>query len=75
MKKTGYILLVVGATITILTAFNFTFFTRENIVDAGNLQINTRKKHSLPWSPFVGVALMVAGAGAYLIASNRSFKR
>ncbi len=40
MKKTGAIILVVGALITTLTAFNFTFTTKENVVDAGNFQIN-----------------------------------
>lgn len=72
MKKTGLVLLAIGALITIFSAFDFVFFTRENVVDIGDLQINARKKHSIPWSPLVGVATMAVGAGAYLLGTKRS---
>jgi hypothetical protein len=72
MKKSGIILLALGAMITVIIVLNITFSTRENIVDAGALQINTWQKHSLTWPPFVGVAIMIVGAVVYLLGSKRS---
>lgn len=74
MKKAGAIIFVVGAFITALTVFNFTFTTKENIVDAGDFQINQRKKHSMPWPPIVGVTIIVVGGGIYLLGSKRSLR-
>jgi hypothetical protein len=72
MKKTGAIIMAIGALIVVLTAFNFTFTTEENVIDAGNFQINQRKKHKLPWPPIVGVAVMVVGGGVYLLGIKKS---
>ena len=72
MKKIGAIILVIGALITLLTALKFTYTTEENVLDAGNFEINKRKEHGLPWSPIVGVAVMVIGSGAYLLGIKRS---
>lgn len=72
MKKTGVILLIIGALITIITGLNLTFSTQEKIVDIGELEINARQKHRLAWSPMVGLAIMAVGGGAYLLGSKRS---
>jgi UDP-N-acetylmuramyl pentapeptide phosphotransferase/UDP-N-acetylglucosamine-1-phosphate transferase len=72
MKKIGLSLLVIGALITAITVFQLTFTTSEKIVDVGELQINQRKSHSLPWPPIVGVTIMAVGAGAYLLSLKRS---
>jgi uncharacterized membrane protein YiaA len=72
MKKTGVILLIIGALITVITGLNLTFSTQEKIVDVGDLQINARQKHRLSWSPLVGIAIMAVGGGAYLLGSKRS---
>jgi len=69
MKRTGLIVLVVGLLITLFTGFNF--FTREKVVDIGELEISANKKHSVNWSPYVGVVVMVIGAGMYLTASKK----
>lgn len=72
MKKAGVIILVIGALITVFTGLNFTYSTTENIVDAGNFQINQRKTHSLPWPPIIGIAVMAIGGGAYMLGIKRS---
>ncbi len=69
MKRTGLIVLVVGLLITIFTGFNF--FTREKVVDLGELEISANKKHGVSWSPYVGVVVMVIGAGMYLSGSKK----
>ena len=75
MKKIGVIIIVIGAVITTFITLHITFSSQENIVDAGNFQVNMRKQHSLPWSPFVGIAIMVVGGGTYMLGSKRSLMR
>jgi hypothetical protein len=48
-----------------------TFVTREKVVDIGKLEINANKKHSLSWSPVVGVVMMTIGAGVYLTGTKK----
>jgi len=50
MKKAGIIILIIGLALTIFTTV--TFFTREKIVDMGDIQISANKRHNLNWSPF-----------------------
>jgi hypothetical protein len=69
MKRTGLVILIIGLIITLFTGFNF--FTREKVVDIGELEIMANKKHSVAWSPWVGVAVMAVGAGVYLAGSKK----
>jgi len=64
MKKAGIIILIIGLVVTIVTGL--TFVTKEKVVDIGKLEIKADKKHSLSWSPVVGVVMMSIGAGVYL---------
>ncbi len=59
MKKAGIIILIIGLALTIFTTV--TFFTREKIVDMGEIQISANKRHNLNWSPFIGIAVMWSG--------------
>jgi hypothetical protein len=59
MKKVGYIIIVLGAVLTIFTAI--TFFTKEKVVDLGKIEITASKPHHLNWSPLIGVAVMAVG--------------
>lgn len=68
MKTTGIVLLIVGLLLTIFTSFSF--FTKEEVLDVGKVEINADKKHNVNWSPIVGVILMVVG-GVVLWQSNR----
>ncbi len=45
--------------LTIFTAF--TFFTKEKVVDIGNVEITSDKPHHLNWSPLVGLGVMAVG--------------
>jgi hypothetical protein len=63
MKKTGIVLIIVGLILTIFTAF--TFFTKEKVVDIGELHISRNKPHNLRWSPLIGI--VVAGMGGVLL--------
>jgi hypothetical protein len=63
MKKTGIVLIIVGLLLTIFTAF--TFFTKEKVVDIGDVHISRNKPHNLRWSPLIGI--VVAGMGGVLM--------
>ncbi|MDZ4845429.1 MAG: hypothetical protein SH857_07770 [Chitinophagales bacterium] len=69
MKTTGIALLVIGILITVFTGFNF--FTKKKVVDIGNLEISRDKKHSVEWSPIVGVVVMIVGGGIYLYGTKK----
>jgi len=69
MKKAGIIILIIGLALTIFTTV--TFFTREKIVDIGEIQISANKRHNLNWSPFIGIAVMAVGGVLMLVPSKR----
>ena len=69
MKRTGIIILIIGLVLTIFTTV--TFFTREKIVDMGEIQISANKRHKLNWSPFIGIAVMAVGGVLILVPSKR----
>ena len=70
MKRTGIILIVVGLLFTIFTGFGF--FTKEKVVDMGNLEITKSEPHRVNWSPYVGIAVMVAGVIVLVAAPRKS---
>jgi len=69
MKKAGLIIIIVGALLTIFTAF--TLFTREKVVDIGSLKISANKPHHLTWSPLIGVAVMGLGGVLFLMGPKK----
>jgi hypothetical protein len=69
MKKTGIIIMVLGLIMTIFTAFSF--FTKEKVVDIGEVHITRNKEHNLNWSPLIGLAVMAVGGGMLLISSKK----
>jgi hypothetical protein len=70
MKKTGIIVLIIGLVFTVITGLSF--FTREKVVDIGALEISARKKHSISWSPIVGIIAVALGGGLYLFGRKHS---
>jgi hypothetical protein len=69
MKKVGIIILIIGLVVTIVTGLSFV--TKEKVVDIGKLEISADKKHSVSWSPVVGVLTMAIGAGAYMVGTKK----
>lgn len=69
MKKAGIIIIIIGLALTIFTAI--TFFTREKVVDIGNLKITANKPHHLSWSPLIGIAVMVVGGVVVVMSPKR----
>ncbi len=69
MKTAGLVILVIGLLITLFTGFNYV--TKEKVVDVGNLEITKDKNHSMAWSPLLGIAVMIVGAGVYLYGTKK----
>lgn len=69
MKKIGVIILAIGLVITMVTGLSFV--TREKVIDIGELEISANKKHSLSWSPIIGVVVMAIGAGVYMVGTKK----
>jgi NADH:ubiquinone oxidoreductase subunit 5 (subunit L)/multisubunit Na+/H+ antiporter MnhA subunit len=59
MKATGIILIIVGVLLAAFTSMNF--FSKDKIVDAGNLELSKKENHSIYWSPWIGAALIGGG--------------
>jgi len=68
MKKAGIVIIVIGIVFTVFTGFSF--FTREKVVDMGDLQISRNKRHNLAWSPYVGLAVIAVGGGLFLFGKK-----
>lgn len=69
MKKVGIIIILIGLGLTIFTAI--TFFTREKVVEIGNLEITRNKPHYLNWSPLIGIAVMGIGGLVFWKSSKK----
>jgi hypothetical protein len=69
MKKAGIAIILLGLVLTIFTAF--TFFTREKVVDIGDVHITANKRHNLSWSPLIGIAVMGIGGVVLLVSSKK----
>jgi len=65
MKKAGIIILIIGLALTIFTTV--TYFTKEKVVDLGELEITANKRHNLNWSPFIGLGVMAVGGVLMLV--------
>ena len=59
MKNAGLVILVIGILLTVYSTF--TFFTREKVLEIGSVEISKEKEHTVNWSPYVGVALVLVG--------------
>jgi hypothetical protein len=69
MKKAGIAIMIIGLLLTIFTAFNY--FTREKVVDLGNVEITANKRHHVAWSPLIGLAVMGVGGVVLLVSSKK----
>jgi hypothetical protein len=69
MKKAGIVILIAGLLLTIFTTFSY--FTREKVVDLGQVEITANKKHRVAWSPLIGLGVIGLGGVVFLMASKK----
>ncbi|MFA9372439.1 MAG: hypothetical protein ACERIH_12080 [Labilibaculum antarcticum] len=69
IKKAGLIILLIGVVMTIFTTFSF--FTKENVINMGDIQITRNQHHNLEWSPFIGLAVIGLGGIVIVLATRK----
>jgi LPXTG-motif cell wall-anchored protein len=68
MKLTGFVILIVGLGLTLVTTFKY--FSNDPVVDLGTVEITKNRPHYLSWSPLVGLLIMGVG-GIILLKNNK----
>lgn len=61
--------MIIGLLITLFTGFKY--FTKEKVVDLGPIEITADKKHSVYWSPMVGVGVILLGGLVFMMGSKK----
>ncbi len=69
MRLIAFLLLAFGVFALAVPAF--TFFTTERVVDAGFLQIDVNKPHTIVLNPAAGIAALVAGIVVLALSGGR----
>lgn len=59
MKKFSIAIFLIGLALTVFTTI--TFFTKEKVVNLGDVEITRKKAHNLDISPVFGICLMGIG--------------
>lgn len=60
MKAFGIILIVVGILMMVFKGFNFE--KEKNLVEIGDLEVNTTEKEQVSWPTYAGGAVIIVGA-------------
>ena len=63
MKSIGILFIIVGLGLTIFTTAKF--FTKEKVVDIGQLEISREKPHYFSWP--AGLGLLIIGIGGIIL--------
>jgi hypothetical protein len=50
----------------------FTYVTREKVVDLGDIPITMEYQHSINSEPYIGIGVMIVGAGLFMLGKKRS---
>ncbi|MGY4385905.1 putative membrane protein [Pedobacter sp. UYP24] len=70
MNRTiALVMIVLGIIMLVWTGFTYT--QKENLVDAGPIQISADKEKSVNWPPYVGGVILIAGV-VILTTSKKS---
>jgi hypothetical protein len=69
MKATGIVIIIIGVIMTVYTTF--TFFTREKVLEIGQVEITKDKAHNFAWSPVIGIVVIGLGGVVLWQASKK----
>jgi LPXTG-motif cell wall-anchored protein len=69
MKKLAIVVFLAGLAITIFTTI--TFFTKDKIVDLGEIEITRQNPQRSAWLPVTGIAIMAIGGILFWKKDNK----
>lgn len=64
MSKTLAVVLMISG-ISMLIWAGFWYSEQRNLIDAGPVKVSVRSEKKVNWPPFLGAALLIAGAVSY----------
>jgi len=70
MRTIGILVLLAGLLMTLYTGF--TFITKEEVVDLGDVEITREDEHAVNWQPYVGIGTMIIGSALLVMARKNS---
>lgn len=50
----------------------FTYVTKEKVVDLGELEITKDNQHTVNWTPYIGIGVMVIGGAVLILGRKKS---
>ncbi len=68
-KSLSLVLLILGVALLIWTGFEYA--QKGKVIDAAPIEVAEEQERTINWPPFLGVALVVAGAAGYARAKRR----
>lgn len=72
MKTLGIALLAIGIIMTVFTGFDFT--SEKKVLDLGSVEITSKEKTPIYWSPITGGVLAIVGV-VLLISTRKKILR
>ena len=70
MRTIGILVLLAGVLMTLYTGF--TYITKEEVVDLGDIEITREDEHAVNWQPYVGIGTMIIGSALLVMARKNS---
>lgn len=69
MKIFSIVLIVAGIFMLFSTSFSFT--TKENVIDAGPIQVSADKKREVSWPTYAGGIVLAAGVIMLVVSQKK----
>lgn len=70
MKTLGLTLMVIGIIMTFFTGFNY--ITEKKVLDLGSVEITSKEKMPIYWSPVTGGVIALVGALIFFSSKKRA---
>ncbi len=72
MKNIAIVIMAISILMSVFTGFNI--ITQKKVVDIGSLEISTREKTPIYWSPVTGLILVVVGGVMFFVGRGKVIK-
>lgn len=69
MRTFGIVLIIIGLIMLFVPGIDFT--TKENVIDAGPIQVSADKKNEIGWPTYAGGIVAAIGLGLVIIGRKK----